>query len=240
MSWAEDTILELSKQLYPEGRAFKMPAGGTFNKLHKALAKSEGKAYNDAVAILNDILPDNALFTVEDARQWERRLGIIANESTPLADRKMAIRQKMAYPGSTAPRCSAEYITEQLQAAGFNVKVYENIFLPGPVTMTPGEILGITTGDSELAMFELGEVELGEGWSDSGITIIANHLEEDVDASFAIPPDNYRSTFFIGNPDGLTPSPFVDVPLARKDEFRQLILQLKPQQTVGFMFVNYI
>jgi len=31
-----------------------------------------------------------------------------------------------------------------------------------------------------------------------------------------------------------------DIPSVRKDEFRQLILKIKPAQTVGYLFINYV
>lgn len=46
-----------------------------------------------------------------------------------------------------------------------------------------------------------------------------------------------RSTFYVG---GQTFGDFADVPNARKNEFRQIILKLKPTQTVGILLINYI
>lgn len=242
MSWISDTLRLLTNSLYPVARAFKAPPNGVRDKLNKARNLSYARLYSAQKSILNDILPDNDNFDEQDATQWETRLGIINGGSTvSLADRKAAILQKMSYPGTVAPRCAADYITEQLQAAGFDVKVYENIFPDGGggwETRTPSEILGITAGMAMLGTFELGEVELAETWAMSGITIIANHIDESIDATFAIPPLNYRSTFFIAAPTAI--DDFATVSAVRRNEFRQLILQLKPQQTVGFMFVNYV
>jgi hypothetical protein len=220
MAWIDDILLNDTKQLYPDSRAFKMPPGSDFELFHKALNKSEGRAVLDALSILNDIIPDNGDFGEDDATAWERRLGIISGGSVvPLDDRKAAILQKMAYPGTDAPRCAASYLQDQLQAAGFKVNVYENRFWDGAawVTKTPHEVLGTTRADH-------------------GITLIANYIEESKDATFAIIP-NYNSTFFIAGGDI---TDFVDVLATRKNEFRQLILQLKPQQECGFLFVNYI
>lgn len=231
-----DKLLSLSKQLYPNGRAFKMPKDGYLESLHIALGLSEASAYNDAVAIHNSILPDNSNFTADDATDWERRLGLITNEATPLADRKAAIQRKMNYPSGNPAKQHYLYLQTQLQAANFNVYVYENRFPDYPdgyFTQSPLEITGDT---SLITSIEHGELEHGEfehgGYYNNKV---ANHIDESKDLTFDI-GDNFRSTFFIGgSPLGTD----ANVPLVRKDEFRQLILRLKPVQTVAFLFINY-
>jgi len=238
MSWITESLKNLSRQLYPKSRVFKMPPNGIFDRLDTALNLSEARAYNDATSILNSIIPDNANFTADDATQWEQRLAIITSAGTTLANRKLAILQKMAYPSNVAPRCAHDYIQDQLRLAGFDVYVYENRFWNGSawVTHIPSDILGIPVGMAELDAFELGEVDLDEYWSTAGVSLVANSLSETVDAEFVIYP-NWNSTFYIA---GATISTFATVPISRRAEFRQLILQLKPQQTVGILFVNYI
>lgn len=233
-----DTLLSLKKQLYPDSRAFKMPPNSIFERLHKALALSEAAAWEDVTGILNSILPDNDNFTEYDAIQWCRRLGLIYNADVPLADTKAQILQKMAYPGmDNPPRQAASFLEYQLRQAGFDVYVYENRFFEGGewITKTPSEILGAGVGSSILDTFELGEAELDGTWADAGITILANFLEEDKDADFDIL--NYRRTFFIA---GETIDTFANVSTERKEQFRQMLLQLKPAQTIGILFVNYI
>ncbi len=134
-----DKILALTRQLYPRGRAFKMPFGGYFESLHKALSISEAQAYNDAVSILNNILPDNDDFSAEDSAAWERRLGmIVQDEYVLLADRKAAILRKMAFPGNIPARQSYRFLEHELRAAGFDVYVFENIPAQNPLTVTSG------------------------------------------------------------------------------------------------------
>jgi hypothetical protein len=241
MAFIDNTLLQLTKQLYPSGRSFNIPADGVFERLIEALNISYGQAYEGAVDILNDIIPDNDGFDAYDCTQWERRLGLITNTSIPIADRRLNILQKMAYPGiEAAPRQAASFLQSQLRNAGYDVYVYENKFAVGSpvsyVTKTPYDILGIPVGTAILGTFELGTVELASTWAMAGVTLCANYLEESLDASFDI-GSNYRSTFYIA---GATISTFADVDVARKETFRQLILQLKPAQSVGILFVNYI
>lgn len=232
-----ERLLTLTRSFYPTGRAFRMPAFGYLESLHIALNMSEARAYNDAVSILSDILPDNDNFTEDDATDWERRLGLITNTSVSLSDRKKAIARKMNSPNRNPARQNYLYIEEQLQLAGFNVYVFENIFPDYPdgfITQTPEEVSGspsiitpVQHGD-----FQHGDTQHGGFYNDK----IVNYIDEVDDYPFDIGA-NYRCTFFIGgNPLGT----FADVPATRHDEFRQLILTLKPVQTVGFLFINYV
>lgn len=259
----EEKIIKASDQLFPTGRTFKGP--GWTKKLKTALAQSESRAVDDGIATLWAILPDNADFTEADATAWEKRLGLITNLATPLADRKTAIQRKMNHPGTILPRENYRFVEAQLQAAGFNVYVHENRFaLGGGVyeTHSPVEVLGDTYGDqSQLGSGQLGDFQLGGGFDIAFATLmeqvqlgdwqmgdsqlayrlrkeyfVANHISESIDEPFNIGA-NLKSTFFICD---ATLGEFADVAATRKDEFRQLILKLKPTQTVAYLFINYI
>lgn len=231
-----DTFLSLTKQLYPTGRAFRMFFGSDFEKLSKGLIASEQRAWLDATSILNSALPDNTSFTVDDATDWERRLGLITNPLVSLVDRMAAIQRKMNHPGSIKARQHYLYIQGQLQAAGFNVYVFENIFPDGSGGYITKDPL-IVDGGAGVTSFEYGDREYGDfqlgGYYGN---IIANHIEESLDTIFDV-GTNLRSTFFIGA--GYLGT-FASVDKNRKDEFRQLILKLKPVQEIGYLFVNYV
>ena len=251
----EEILQTLTKQLYPTGRAFKHPPGGVLDKLHTALSLTEGQAFDDAKAILSAILPDNDNFTSDDATQWEVRLGLIVNPSVPLADRKVAIIRKMNHPGNISARQHYLYIERQLQAAGFNVWVHENI-----PEVSPIDYMAAGLGDvGQYGTFEYGDGEYGAaydiafntimtiaeygtfeyGQSQYGYTfnnIVANHINPALDLYFD-PGINFRSSFFIG---GETYGSFANVDLNRESEFRQLILLTKPVNTIAFIFINYI
>lgn len=238
MAWINDILLKLEKQLLPEGRAFKMPHSGIFEKLLKGLNVTLAQAYTDAISIQDSMIPDNANFTAQDATQWERRLGIWGNAATSLSLRKAAILEKMAYPGSNAPRCSASYLESQLRLAGFDVRIYENrFFISGSwVSLNPSTVLGFGTGTAAYGMFGYGELGYNDSIGASGVNIIANYIEEAKDNMFVNAP-NFNSTFFIS---GATISTFATVPATRKDEFRQLVLALKPIQAIGYAVVTYV
>lgn len=232
-----EQIYNLTKQLYPTGRAWKIPDFSDFAKLHLGLQVSENKAYNDAVAILNSILPDNDNFTEDDATDWERRLGLIYSPLVPLATRKLAIIRKLNQPGAAPAKSNWRYLQEQLQAAGFNVYVYENIFDGYPygtrITMTPMALSGDSSffAKNRYGQRNYGQINYGGRYAN----FVANHIDEVRDWEFNIGA-NLRSTFFIG---GSPLGTFANVDALRKDEFRQLILTLKPVQTVAFLFIHY-
>jgi uncharacterized protein YmfQ (DUF2313 family) len=230
-------IKRLTQQLYPTGRAFKMPLNGVFDKNVDALNSSEVTAFDDAMSTFDSLFPDNSNFTADDAERWEERLGMIVNNSIGITERKIAIIRKMNHPGTIPARQNFGYLQDQLQAAGFNVYVYENIFA-GPVTMSPTDILGSTLvglwdfGDSEFGEVEFGDSQTGSVFQDC----VANYIDSNLDEWFDT-GDNLRNTFFIA---GEYIDTFASVDLARKYEFRQLILKIKPVQTVGFLFVNFV
>jgi len=232
-----DFIFKLTQKLYPTGRAFRMLYNGALERLHLGLAESEEKLYNDAISTLNSILPDNNNFTADDAADWERRLGMITNTGVSLSDRKKAIERKLNHPGTISARQNYHYLEGQLQAAGFDVYVYENRFPDGSggyTTKTPTELnvlyAAFTIQHGE--PLQMGMLQHGPCYTNK----IVNQIDTLKDDYFNT-GDNFRSTFFIC---GSTIGTFANVPAARKDEFRQLILKIKPAQTVGYLFVNYI
>lgn len=229
-------ISALNKQLFPTGRAFKMPKNGWLDSLMYALSLSENKAYNDAVAVLNSILPDNADFTNEDALDWERRLGMITGISVDLSLRKLAIKRKMNHPGTIKARQHYLYIEGQLQAAGFPVYVYENRFPYGDGSYYTRSIFSVA-GSGLINEFQHDDAQHGDAQHGGTYSnIIVNYIDEEIDNRFFI-TNNLRNTFFIGG-DPL--GSFANIPANRKEEFRQLILKLKPTWSVGYLLINYV
>jgi len=232
---AFDRILKLTKQLLPTGLVWRMPKDGFFEKLSKGLARSEARVYADAVSVLDSALPDNDNFTAEDATDWERRLGLITNTNNTLETRKQVIKRKMAHPGTIRARQNYLYIEGQLQLAGFDVYVHENRFPYGDgsyYTLTPEQASGVADQEVQYGDLQYGDFQYGGTIS----SLVANYIDEDFDNTFNV-GNNLRFTFFIGGP---YLGEYADVPLDRKDEFRQLILRLKPVQCVAYLFINYV
>jgi uncharacterized protein YmfQ (DUF2313 family) len=231
-------FLALQKQLYPTGRAFRMPAGSDAEKYHTALAKVFADTLQDALGILDALLPDNDNFTVDDATIWEKKLGIYSSSAVPLADRKLAIKRKYAHPGTIKARQHYLYIESQLRAAGFDVYVYENRFDDGMgniISKSPYEVINVIPDSGK---FHATDVYHGTDtyMGDEVDYKVANSIYDAVDALFTVPADNYSSTFFIG---GSSLGDFATVDNNRRLEFRDLILRLKPLHTIAYLFVNF-
>lgn len=234
-----EQIKKLGKSLYPTGRVFKMRKNGVFDTLNTALAQSEARAYADAVSILNSAIPDNVNFTAGDATAWERRLGIASNSAVALEDRKLAIQRKMNHPGTIKARQNYRYLQDQLAKAGFtNLYVYENRFPDGGggyITKTPTEFSLIPYPfDSPQYSdgLQYGDAEYGGSFGNK----VVNSVDQAIDDLFDI-GDDFRSTFFVG---GDPAGSWADVDENREIELRQLILKIKPVQTVAFLLINYI
>lgn len=233
-----DKIIALTKQLQPTGRAWKMPWDGAMQKLYEGLAESEARAYEDGLSTLSSLLPDNDNFTVDDATDWERRLGMITDGNVSLADRKAAIIRKMNYPGLNPAKLNYLYLQSQLQLAGFNVYVYENrfpLYPSGYYTQSPWDV---TMGDTSLLSsvqhgdFQHGPIQHGVAYNNK----VANSIDKNVDFQFSL-GGTYKCTFFIG---GSSLGTFANVPASRETEFRQTILKLKPVNKIAFLLINYV
>lgn len=207
------------------------------SKINRALSRSENRAISSAENILDQILPDTQFFTEEDATNWERALGLTNGEGTTLEDRKAKITRKISFPGTVPARGDAKYVERELQFAGFDLYVYENRF---PVPGSPGdyetktfqEVAGIAGQATHSPLIQHGQIQHG---SDNEKKIV-NSMDAVVDNAFDV-NGNYERTFFVG---GSTLGAIGTVPDSRRVELRQLILTLKPVQTVAYMLVTYI
>lgn len=228
-------IANLPKQLLPSGRAFRGGEGSNIDSLFTALAMSRLTAYEMSVGVLNTLIPDNSKFTEDDATDWERRFGLVSNGLVPLADREAAILRKMQSPGANPAKGHYLTIQKELQAAGFNVWVHENIFPlypSGYEHVAPNSLYGNTNLiEPEYGELQYGGIQYG-GYYDN---IIANNIDQDTDSGFDV-GDNFASTFFIG---GQVLGTYANVLAVREVEFRQLILNLKQVQSIGYLFINY-
>lgn len=225
-----DKLVRLSKILFPTGRAFKMFSDSEFEKLTKALVKSEERFYNDAKFLLWAVLPDNANFTADDCTDWERRLGLPYSPLSTVVDRKAAITRKLNAPGINPAKGHYLNLERQLQLAGFNVNVYENIPVTDPVSA------GWSSLTAPLQYGNNSQYGIGLQYGVYYTNMIVNSIDEAKDAMFNL-GGSFACTFFIG---GATVGSIANVPLVRKNEFRELILKLKPVQNVGLLYINYI
>lgn len=206
-------ILKLTKQLFPTGRAFRVPKNGVLEKLLLGLAESEARLDQFALNTLNRIIPDNNSFTEEDATQWERRLALRVNTVTSLESRKKLILRKYQFPGNIRARQNYRYMEDQLQLAGFEVTVTENL--------SGGSVGAYSEFVHDFEAEHGFDTEMGS----SSLDIIANSIKKG--EVFTL--NDARGCFYIsGNvqPDLI-------------ESFRQLVLALKPANTVAVLNLTY-
>ncbi len=226
-------LSDLAIQLYPTGRAFYTLKNGIKDLIHIAINRSFIRIINDAKSTIDSTFPDNDNFNVDDCSLWEYRLGIVTNTSLSVVDRRAAILRKTSRGRNVPARQSPSYIQYQLQVAGFNVYVHENIFLEGGIWIykTPQEI---TAGGTNIVQHGNGfQHGIGAEHGASGAQVIANSFQQN--ESFSVGTESLWATFFIG---GETLGSFAVIPVNRMEEFRELVLTLKPAHTVAFTFIT--
>jgi hypothetical protein len=233
----QEKIQKLTRQFYPTGRAFALPFDSYIFRLHRALSISQGQAYEDSIAILYSLLPDNDKFTSDDATDWERRLAITTNLSLPLETRKAEIRRKMAAPGIQPAHGHYLYLQRQLHAAGFNnVYVYESFFATYPSGWdytNPADLNGAILSEVQQGQFQQGDWQQGFYINE----LVGNNTDNNKDIRFD--PGGMNAVFFISAGPN-TPGVYTNVSLSREAEFRRIVLKFKQLQTVGVMFLNFV
>ena len=228
-------IERLFERFYPKGFAFKIPFQGIRYKINKALTLSENRAYSDAVLSDRSILADSKYFGKEDADLWELRLGIPNGSALPIETRRENILRKYAFPGTIIARANYRYVERELRKAGFDVYVHENRFPDGGggfETKNYQQFVNLDGFAVHYSSVQLGFMQLGERNDHRAV----NYLDPILDDPFNI-VDNLERTFFIG---AETAGEYAEVSLDRKEEFRKLILTLKPTQTLAYLVVNFV
>jgi hypothetical protein len=250
-------FLPTIKNLLPNGRAFRV----FFDTMHEKILDASQLEAGRVKLFLDDIrdsgvpngdLPANAL------DEWETFLGIPMNTNLTTAERRERITGKYTAQGGQGP----DYIQDTMQAAGFPVYVVENIPSTTPsVRAYTSRLGGITLGETTLgaytnrvdprsvsgtliagpAIFEsekiysasLGNMTLGETTLGAYVGTITQEVEYTIPAI----PARYIYVWFLTGPNGL--DDFVDIPLDRKQDFINQVLQIKPAHTWVIAQVNW-
>lgn len=224
-----DIMSNLASQLYPTGRAFYMKKGGVMDNTHLAFNRSFIRIIEDCKSTIDSTFPDNDNFTIEDCTLWEYRFGIVTNDLLTLEQRKSAIFRRMSRGRNVPARQHKNYIEAQLQLAGFDVYLYENTFpYKRPQDIT--ELLPTNVqhgGDSQHG--------IGMQHGGSSAQIIANSYQSN--ELYSVSDERLWATSFLG---GSTLGSFATIPANREEEFRELILKLKPAHLAFFTFINYV
>lgn len=230
-----DIFANLASQLYPTGRAFYMRKSGIMDNTHIALNRSFIRLTEDARATIDSTFPDNENFTIDDCALWEYRFGMIVDTSISIQQRRAAIYRRMSRGRNIPARQHRSYIESQLQLAGFDVYVYENDFIEGGIRVykKPEDI--VASGAGAVQHGGTSQHGIGMQHGGGGAQVIANSYKPN--ESYSVADNRLWATFFIG---GSILGEMVEIPAKRQEEFRELVLKLKPAHLVAFTFVNYV
>ena len=220
-------VTRIQKQLLPTGRAFKVPENGNFEKLFDGIGEQKAVALNSAISILDSIIPDNNLFSVEDCVVWEKTLGIYADENDTLENRKSSIYRKMQFPSNIKGRQHKSYLEYQLKQAGFDCKIYEWAEVKNMTEQEQHSTDTIHAIDTEHGGINTPEYS----------SIVANFIDENDEIVFNPNLQDLKNCFWIS---GQTFGSFFELPLNRLDEFRKIILTIKPLYMVGLLRIGVV
>ena len=225
----------LAIQLYPTGRAFNMFKDDIKDKLHTAFNIGFIRLIEDSQFTLDSCFPDNVNFNEDDCALWEYRFGMVTNLALDVQTRREAIKRRMSRGRNINARQHVVYLQYQLQQAGFNVFVHENGFLEGGVRVykTPQQIIAMSLDMVEHGGSTQHGIGTQHGGTDSQIIANSYHPNE----LFSVSDENLWATFFIA---GETLGTVAEIPANREEEFRELVLKLKPAHLVCFTFINYV
>lgn len=233
----EKQFLDLTNQLYPTGRAWRLFNQNNLQETHRAINDVLITVQEDAYSLIDSIFPDNENFSINDCIFWEGKLGLISNNFLTLDQRKQIILNKISFPRNIKARQSLNYIQKQIELNGFDkIRVYENKFwdINGNLYyQNPKDVLN----QAQLETQHGGITQHGNSTQhgDSVFDVIANGIN---DESFSTGGNEFLwATFFIASKDSLYQKGEVD--FKRKQEFKELILKLKPAHLVAFTLINY-
>lgn len=230
-------LLGLVSNLYPTGRAFNFADKKKLRLIHEAFNLSFIDVISDSLFTIDSIIADNENCTAEDCSFLEYEYGLVTNELLPVAQRRKNILNKMAFPNNIKERQSASYIQEVLNSYGFDVGIYENIFDDGngnKIHKLPTDINTSSTNEDTQHGFPTQHGDSTQHGS-GGFEVIANSMYDEMYSFGGV--ENLWATFFIAGKNGL--NTIAEIPKYRKSEFRELVLKLKPANTIAFLFINF-
>lgn len=227
-------LFKLINDLYPTGKAFVIPALSNRYKFYTAVANFFNDVYLDITALTSQILSDNENFDAQDAARWESILGLQRNSVLSLEQRRQAILRKYTSPRNVTGRSAAVFLEQQLQLAGFNVFVHENRFDDGSGGIESRSFEQVV-GVQNSAVYADSSTYGSRTYGQTNRQLIVNSLESSIDNQHPLFGNNNR-TFFIG---AQTVGQFVSLPATREQEFRELVLTIKPVNSIAYSLINY-
>lgn len=250
------SIRDITEKLFPTGRAHKVGDVGS----NMRLALSDGvERVNDSIDNLIDgVLPDNPNFTIDWCLRHEKMYGLSVYPGDTLQTRVARILSHITpYPQDVGV-LSLQSLQDEIDNAGWAgvLYIHENLSGLYPHEVLPQLSYPVQSGDGQLADFQLGghdyandysqfyqwfqlaDFQLGGGMLGNIPQFnnkIANSLSRFDDLFVNLSP--IENTFYVC---GQNLGDIVVLPQSDEIPLRQLLLDIKPLNSVGFLLIEYI
>lgn len=241
------SLLDTIKHLLPRTFQWNLVWSRDFKSLILGIVTSLDLARTDADKVWQDLFPQ----TTRDLDSWERQWALPTASSLTTQQR----RDRLAGVWQSVGGQSSGYITDTLQANGFLVFVHEWWDLTAwdyPEPKDPRDHLKAEFGGTDADGFllvnrirlstKVDEIGAGEAWAEAGEErAIAGYFLEYaitlVPYVYQGPESVHAYYLYIG---GASFPDTVDIPVARREEFENLCLQLCPGQQWLVLRVRYV
>lgn len=236
-------MLNLIRRLLPRSRAFRLAIGSTIERLFRGWATLPESIKDEADLLADDIRPDRTRFLPE----LEHQFGLSGTGTE--AERRRALAAAWKATGGQSPR----YLQDVLQEAGFDVYVHEWWEPPDVAPRTPRD-----PRDYVGPVLE-GRVQAKADSDPTQVCARADNTPGQPQANAWLAGDPLYFANLLGNPTKPPPVPddpatwpyFVyvggrffpnhaQVPAARREEFRELLLRLFPADLWIVTLVDYV
>lgn len=247
---------KIFNQLLPTGRAYNY--GDVGNTLTDANADGLERLTVEVDDLLNGVLPDNPNFDANWCAKLEKVYSLSVTSSMTLTQRKAQILRAMTPPNPNRSLINIQAIQDEINNAGWNGQLY---VFENPLGLLPYQVLPQLSFPPQLADFQLGDLQLGAynyaddypylyQWMQLGNfqlgnpqlnnfplfnNKIANSLNRYNDIYVNLDP--LAHTFYIC---GVNFGDVVTLPASDEIPLRQLLLNIKPAGSVGFLLIKYI
>ena len=233
-----EKLIAAFKRKFPDSPIWRIPKDGVFDKFIKAIVGDDGTyaqgtlttAVQDAVSILDQMMPDNPNFTLADAHDWYRRLGIPDPGTLDLPTMSAVIMYRLSFPTDPDNELTAAYIQAQLVAAGYTEAIVVKNLTP-PRSWHWSALSSWWLETAMCGSFMMCDTMLGTMPMTGSVVRfnkVANSLDPVKDGYvLTLPP--YGNTYVIYL------SSSIYYPVSTEPQVRQLILQLKAAQDVVWL-----
>lgn len=249
-------ISKVIRKLLPTGRAYKF--GSVGNSFIQGNSDEFDRVLSDIDQFLNGIIPDNPDFDNGWLERFERFYDIPINELDSQAVRMARVRARMTPVNPNDSLITLSALQAEIDNAGWGGVLYLHENPSGflPQNILPPLSVGVQLDDYQLddeqlgalppendypelfSWYQLDDFQLGDAQLIDGPIFnnkIANSLNRHRDTFVNLQP--LPHTFYVC---GVNFGDIVTLPASDEIPLRQLLLNIKPASSVGFLLIKYV